>query len=279
MEPLRKRFHERERERERELADRFYAEWKPFQFLAFSLRQFASEKTSARRQAILNRLKDYVGIKEQLALHYDVAKILERQRQNYESYDYGEGYFYQSCKPLHITGFRSTETRIKDMDLRNLLKGKRVLDIGTNAGFIPLECADVCQSIDAFDINPFLIEIAQTCAKFLHLDNIRFWSGTFEEYNEAKTYDVVLSFANHSTYDHNTKQSLDDYFRKCRRYVINGGMLLFESHLPSYETPGQLNKVLEVLGKYFNIEKTCKLNRKTAGDRGRMFAVCRKTLK
>ena len=184
--------------------------------------------------------------------------------------------FYQACKPLHITGFRSTEIRIKDMGLRDLLKGKRVLDIGTNAGFIPLECADVCQSIDAFDINPFLIEIAQTCAKFLHLDNIRFWSGTFEEYNEAKTYDVVLPFANHSTYDHNTKQSLDDYFRKCHRYVIDGGMLLFESHLPSYETPEQLNKVLEVLGKCFSVEKSYKLNRGTAGDRGRMFAVCRK---
>ena len=88
-------------------------------------------------------------------MYYKIAKILERQRQNYESYDYGEGYFYQSCKPLRITGFRSTEIRIKDMDLRNLLKGKRVLDIGTNAGFIPLEIADVCQSIDAFDIIRF----------------------------------------------------------------------------------------------------------------------------
>ncbi len=207
-------------------------------------------------------------------MHYDIAKILEEQRRDYKSYDYGEGYFYQSCKPLHITGFRSTEIRIKDMGLRNLLKGKSVLDIGINAGFIPLEIADICQSIDAFDINPFLIKIAQTCAKFLHLDNIRFWSGTFEEYNGAKTYDVVLSFANHSTYDRNTKQSIDDYFQKCHRYVSNGCMLLFESHLPSYETPEQLNKILEVLCRYFNVEKSYKLNRGTSGDRGRLFAVC-----
>ena len=247
--------------------------------MCFCLGQFVSEKELARRQALLNRLKDYFGIRKQLKLHYDIAKILERQRWNYKSYDYGEGYFYQPCKPLHITGFRSTEIRIQNMNLRSLLKGKCVLDIGTNAGFIPLECADVCQSIDAFDINPFLIEIAQTCAKFLHIDNVRFWSGTFEEYNEVKTYDVVLSFANHSTYDHNTKQSIDDYFQKCHRYLNDDGMLLFESHLPSYETPEQLRKVLEVLGKYFSVEKSYKFNRGTSGDRGRTFAVCRKNLR
>jgi len=94
-------------------------------------------------------------------------------------------------------------------------------------------------------------------------------------FHETKTYDEVLSFANHSTYDHNTKQSLDDYFQKCHRYVSDGGMLLFESHLPSYETPEQLHKVLEVLSKYFNIEKSYKLNRGTSGGRRRLFVVCK----
>ena len=70
-------------------------------------------------------------------------------------------YFYQSRKPLHITGFRNTEARIVGMKLHEHLKEKTVLDIGTNAGFLHLEVADICQSIDAFDITPYLIHIAK----------------------------------------------------------------------------------------------------------------------
>lgn len=152
-------------------------------------------------------------------MHYEIAKILEEQAEDYDSYDYGEGYFYQSCKPLHITGFRNTEARIAAMKLRKLLKGKTVLDIGTNAGFLVLEVVDVCKSIDAFDINPYLIRIAKASAEFLGIHNVNFWAGIFEDFNEDKTYDVVLSFANHSTYDLNTKQSVDDYFKKYYRYI------------------------------------------------------------
>ena len=70
-----------------------------------------------------------------MSLHYKIARILEGQEENYDSYDYGKGYFYQFCKPLHITDFRNTEARIAGMKLREHLKGKTVLDIGTNAGF------------------------------------------------------------------------------------------------------------------------------------------------
>lgn len=261
---------------QKKLSDCLYKKWQPVKAVNHFIKMFALTNSNARKQAVLNRLKDYFFIKKQLPLHYEIAKILEQQEENYNSYDYGEGYFYQSCKSLHITGFRNTEARIAGMKLREHLKGKTVLDIGTNAGFLPLEVADVCKSIDAFDINPYLIRIAKASAEFLNVNNVNFWAGVFEDYNEDKTYDVVLSFANHSTYDHNTKQSVEDYFKKCHKYIKDGGILLFESHHPSYETPERLEQVLEVMNRYFDVERICKLTRGSSGDRGRTFAICSK---
>lgn len=260
------------------LSELIYEKYQPLKALNVFIKAFANSKSSARKQAVLNRLKDYLKIRKQLDLHYEIAKILEDQVCNYDSYDYGEGYFYQSCKPLNITGFRNTEARIAGMELRKYLKDKTVLDIGTNAGFLALEVADICKSIAGFDINPYLIRIAELGSKFLKLTNTKFWAGIFEDYNEVITYDVVLSFANHSTYDHNTKQSIDEYFQKCHKYVADNGLLLFESHLPSYETEEQLMKVLEVLQKYFKIVKSYKLVKGTSGDKGRTFVVCSKLL-
>ncbi|MDR1255192.1 MAG: class I SAM-dependent methyltransferase [Puniceicoccales bacterium] len=253
-----------------------YKTFNPLKACSVFLQDFSKSKDKAQKQAILNRLKDYLRIRKQLSLHYEIARILEAQLREYTSYDYGEGYFYQSCRPIHITGFRNTEARIAGMQLEKYVAGKTVLDIGTNAGFLAIEIAPMCNKIEGFDINPYLIEVANCVKNFLKCDNVEFWAGTFEEFNREQSYEVVLSFANHSTYDHNTRQSTDDYFQKCCRYVSNEGLLLFESHLPSYETQEQLKHVLECLKKYFTIEASYALTRGTRGDQGRTFAICRK---
>ncbi|MDR2396781.1 MAG: class I SAM-dependent methyltransferase [Puniceicoccales bacterium] len=139
-----------------------------------------------------------------------------------------------------------------------------------------IKIAPLCRTIEGFDINPYLIQVANCVKSFLKCDNAKFWVGTFEEFNHEQTYDVVLSFANHSTYDHNTKQSIDDYFQKCHRYVSDKGYLLFESHLPSYESKEQLKCVLECLQNYFVIDTSYVFTRGTQGDKGRTFAACRK---
>ncbi|MDR2769704.1 MAG: class I SAM-dependent methyltransferase [Puniceicoccales bacterium] len=207
-----------------------YETFNPLKACGVFLQDSSKSKDKAKKQAILNRLKDYFRIRKQLSLHYEIAKILEAQLREYTSYDYGEGYFYQSCRLIHITGFRNTEARIAGMQWEKYIAGKTVLDIGTNAGFLALEIAPLCKKIEGFDINPYLIQVANCAKSFLKRDNAKFWAGTFEEFNYEQSYDVVLSFANHSTYDHNTKQSIDDYFQKCHRYVSDGGYLLFESH-------------------------------------------------
>ncbi len=240
------------------------------------MKEFSKATNQEQKQAILNRLKDYFKIRKQLPLHYKIAKILEAQKRDYPSYDYGQGYFYQSCKPINITAFRDTETRITDMHLEQYVNNKTVLDIGTNAGFLALEIAPFCKKIDAFDINPYLIEIANCAKDFLKCHNAKFWAGTFEEFSQEEKYDVILSFANHSTYDQNTQQSVDNYFKKCSQHLPDRGLLLFESHYPGYETPDQLKAVLDILQNYFNIKKSYVLTRGASGDKGRTFAVCEK---
>ena len=94
------------------LSECLYTKWQPVKAINSFIKLFALADSNAKKQAILNRLKDYFLVKKQLPLHYKVAKILEEQEKNYDPYDYGESYFYQSCKPLHITGFRNTEARI-----------------------------------------------------------------------------------------------------------------------------------------------------------------------
>lgn len=262
--------------RQEEYSELIYKQFKPFKAIGLLLKSFAQAKNQEQKQAILNRLKDYFKIRKQLPLHYKIAKILEAQARDYPSYDYGQGYFYQSCEPVNITGFRNTEVRIQDMHLQKYLSGKTVLDIGTNAGFLALEIAPFCKRVDAFDINPYLIEIGNCVKAFLQYDNVKLWAGTFEEFTQSEKYDVVLSFANHTTYDQNTKQSVDEYFKKCSQYLEQDALMLFESHYPGYETPAQLESVLTVLKNYFTIQESYVLKRGACGDKGRTFAVCKK---
>ena len=258
------------------LADLLYRKWQPIKALSIFLRMFYREKDEEKRSSILNRLCDYFQIRKQLPLHYEIAKILEEQAQHYSSYDYGKGYLYQSFPPAHLRGLRNTETRITEMQLRSYVSGKTVLDIGTNTGFLACSLAPICSSITGFDINPYCIQIGNAVAKYFGYTNVRLFTGRFEDVQEKATYEVILSFANHSTYDHNTQHTLEEYFQKCAAYCTDHGLLLFESHFPGYESENQLEKVFQILQTYFQVTKRFRLQSKTSGDRGRTFAVCTK---
>ena len=105
------------------------------------------------------------------------------------------------------------------------------------------------------DVNPYLIEIGNALVEHFDLKNLRFSTQGFEEYNADEPFDVVLSFANHSTYDGKTKHTLDEFFGKCHRLLCKGGRLMFESHPPELEPPDVLGKTLEIIQKYFHFEK------------------------
>ncbi|MGE0631059.1 MAG: class I SAM-dependent methyltransferase [Pseudobdellovibrionaceae bacterium] len=228
-----------------------------------------------RQLALLNRQKDYAALANQsdlFRLHESLNKILLSQQVNWPHYDYGEGYFYQGLKRAGITGFRNTESRFDQMQLHKYLQGKKAFDIGCNSGFLTLLMAESAQSIVGIDINPYLIEMAQTTADFFQLKNIQFSVLSFENYQPVPEYDVVLSFANHSTFDKNTKQDLESYFKKCQTLVGLNGILLFESHPPQLENAEALEKTISVIEKYFKILERREL---TGGflDANRTFVV------
>lgn len=228
--------------------------------------------------ALVNRQKDYralAGDARLLALHRDLNSDLVELSYHWSSYDYGEGYFYQGLPELRITGLRDTTARVEAMNLNTLLSGARVLEIGCNTGFLSLAVAGVCQSVTAFDVNPYLIRMARRAGEFLGRMNVSFAAVAFEDLSECGPYDLVLSFANHSTVDHNTRQPLERYFERCRTLLAPGGTLLFESHPPAHEGEG-LASVRGLLSDHFHLEEDRVLDYGTFLDRGRTFIRARR---
>jgi len=230
------------------------------------------------RVALKNRLDDYRRLSTRpdlLPLHHRLNQIIYDAIALGDFYDYGEGYFYQSLEAIGVTGLRNTEKRLEAMHLKKWVSGKRVLEVGCNTGFLSLGIAQWAQSLTGFDIMPHLIEIAQITASHLHVNNAVFINSSFEEFRSGETYDVVISFANHATYDGQTRHKLHEYFDKCFRCCNAGGLLLFESHPPKHEGDG-LPHVLRLIAERFTIVEQHVLAYGTFLDTGRTFLVARK---
>lgn len=257
---------------------RFYdrpALWAPLVFLWDSFRL----GTPNAPRSFLNRMKDYCALFDQSErrwLHRSLQKVLEQQSQSWESYDYGEGYFYQGLKELGISGLRNSEARVEAMDLLSRVEGCTVLEIGCNTGFLSVLLSRKAARVAAFDINPHLVEIGRIAAQALQRTNVTFFVSRFEDLQLQETFDVVLSFANHSTFDENTAQNLHSYFQRCHQLLRPGGSLLFESHPPQYEG-AKLGEVLNLLRQTFELQEQ-RLLVYPGGplDLGRTFVVAKR---
>ena len=230
---------------------------------------------SLRTLGLRNRQSDYGKISSNaklLALHSKFNAHLEAQARDWPTYDYGEGYFYQSSAELKVTGLRDTALRVEAMGLTARLKDRRVLEIGCNTGFLTAEIAASATEVHAFELNPHLIAIAKLSAEFQEISNVTFSVEAFEEFESDDPYDDVLSFANHHTYDGNTSQALDDYFARCHMLTRPGGRLLFESHPPELEG-GEFPETVAIIKRYFRIETHEIPEYGTFLDRGRHFII------
>jgi SAM-dependent methyltransferase len=215
-------------------------------------------KDKLKKLSWSNRIADYNNVfklhnPSLWNVHKEINAILLRQSNNYKHYDYGEGYFYQSFDDLYITGYRNTTERLKKLDLFEITKNKNVLDIGCNAGFVLLSLSKVIKSGYGFDINPYLIEIANSVKKHLNISNCDFLDSTFEDLQRNEKYDVVLSLANHSTFDKNTRHNLDEYFIKCSNFLKKSGLLVFESHPPELEDKNKIKENIKIISQHFKI--------------------------
>ena len=198
------------------------------------------------------------------------------QSVEYTHYDYGEGYFYQSLASAHISGFRNTEERISHLGLNALVEKKSVLDIGCNTGFLLLSLANSYKYGFGFDINPYIVEIANKTKLYLGINNTDFVKSSFEGLKPQPMYDVILSFANHATFDKNTKQDIRSYFQKIASILNDGGMLVFESHPPDFEDKTKLESVINVIKTIFYIDDIKQLPLRGFLDKGRTYVLARK---
>ena len=253
---------------------KYYERYRALANLAF-LWDALWTRSKVAKLSLANRQRDYLklsGNDDLLALHRAINEELLNAHHQWDSYDYGEGYFYQGFERIGVSGLRNTEGRVATMELRDLVAAKTVLEIGCNTGFVALSVADVVRHVVGLDLNPYMIRIAELTAQYLNISNVEFHATGFETFEETRTFDSVLSFANHSTYDENTRFSLTEYFSKCRSLLKPGGLFLFESHPPQHEGEG-LERVCAILGARFDIQQRRILEYGTFLDRDRTFIV------
>lgn len=139
--------------------------------------------------------------------------------------DFGRGEFYQSLEEIGIKGQRPTEERIQRYGLNDIVKGKRVLDIGCNCGFLDLRLGLAAQSVNGVEHNKSLVKIAEKVKKYLGRKNISFEVGDFKNYTAKRKYDVILSFAVHYWIG----LTAEEYCKKIISMLETGGVLVFES--------------------------------------------------
>ena len=232
-------------------------------------------RSSLQAMSIHNRQNDYNALgrhPDRRALHGALNAQLALQTERWPTYDYGEGWFYQSSDELGISGLRDTTARVQAFALADLVRGRRVFEIGCNTGFLSLAIATAAERVVAFELNPYLIAIAEAGKEFLGRSNVDFSVAAFEDMPEGEQYDDVLSFANHHTYDGNTRQSLNDYFERCHAFTRPGGRLIFESHPPELEGT-EFHRTLDLIECFYTVERSEVHRYGTFLDQGRRFIV------
>ena len=133
---------------------RYYESLSPFAPLVFLMDSLFAG-APLKRVSLLNRQRDYVALNRQthlLPLHRSLNEIALEAAEGWKSLDYGYGYFYQGYSFIGVSGFRAVEKRAIAMELREKLRGKRVLEIGCNSGFLSSYLAPSVSSLTGFDV-------------------------------------------------------------------------------------------------------------------------------
>ena len=207
------------------------------------------------------------------SIRNEIYNIIKQNKNNL--YDYGEGFFYQSVPPIRLKGLRDTKKRIIKLNLNHYLENSTFLDIGTNIGSIPLSLNNEFIFGIGIDHNETTIKVAQKIQKYLSIKKIEFISGDFLNYEFNKTFDVILSLANHSTFDEGIKNT-ELYFNKIYSLLNKNGILIVESHNPLYEKSEIYLKIIKNLENYYETIEHGKYEFGNFYDQNRLFHILKK---
>ena len=160
--------------------------------------------------------------------------------------DYGSGYFYQSIKNINLSGLRNTSYRINELRLNKYVSGKSILDIGTNCGGILFELEDSYNYAVGIEHNQNDIKIANYVKNYLDKKKISFLCEDFFNYSSKNKFDIILSLANHHTYDKGIVNT-NLYIKKLISHLNDNGILFFEQHHPSLEKKDDFEKFVNLI--------------------------------
>ena len=200
------------------------------------------------------------------------SKILKKSKE-IKTYNYNSYYFYQSLSSINLKGLRDSKSRVNRLKLNNFIENKNILDIGTNIGSIIFELNEIYNHATGIEYSENLIDIANILKSYLKKSKTEFICADFLTHNFKNKFDIILSLANHHTFDKGINNT-SLYFSKIDSLLNNKGILVFESHSPNY-----LNDYDEIFSEYLNKYKLIGFGIYEFGnifDRGRKFALLKK---
>lgn len=222
----------------------------------------------------LYKIRDSIKFDEYRNLRKEMFYIIKNDN---STLDYGSGYFYQNCPTINLSGLRNTKYRSETLRLKEIAKDKSILDIGCNIGsmiFYELKG----HFVDGIEYNKYCVEAANCVKKYLELKKIKFFCHDFLKYKFEKKYDVILSLANHHTYD----GGIDDteaYFFKIKNLLSKRGEIYLESHHPQIESNDFFLKIInDYLMDEFQIIRQGQYKSRNFFDNGRVFLHLKKKL-
>ena len=117
--------------------------------------------------------------------------------------------------------------------------------------------------------------MANTAKNYLNIKNINFKTENFASNKINEKFDIVLSLANHHTFDEGISLT-ENYFKKIINLLNINGMLVLESHHPQIESLEKFMQYINSLKIYFDIERIIKYKTDNFFDNGRSLAILKK---
>lgn len=218
----------------------------------------------------LEAVKDKPDLKK---LHEQLDVFRQDQLEQWNSFVYCKGYYYQGYQRIGIQGIKPTEPRMDNYNISDFFnKEGKVLDIGCNSGFMACYLADHYKEVVGIELNPYLIRMGEAVKSHLGLNNLRFIEGNFIDHRFDEKFDAVFSLSNHFTIDGNLNIGFEEYIRKIYDIMNKGGILFFESHDINGDD-SDLNEKFRIASRYFTLKKSKMVRSFYPADIDKLFAV------
>lgn len=153
---------------------------------------------------------------------------LKRQLLKYGG-GFGRGKFYQSLEGVvdSADAQRPTTERLESYHVLDVIDGNsKVLDIGSNCGFVSLTVAKKANNVLGIEASSELINISNIAKEITEQTNCEFKKIKFNDFNTTERYDVILALAVHGW----VRMTFRSFVDKVVGLMTEDSYLMFESH-------------------------------------------------